>query len=190
MKMVKMSVMAAAIALSTSATQALDAPYSVDGGYTGTATLKVSGGCKASLTYANARYGEVYDAFDDYVGWGLVTASGQLVTLERDSSIISSIHDTVTGSGTAVYFEDMGSNETLAAIAAIAGCNIDSIVSNLSARDSYKTDVAKGTQTASLQYSFGGYTTWVLETKGSKQYLTGKKYTGKVTFKATRPLPI
>jgi hypothetical protein len=190
MNTVKTGLLVALIALSASAARALDAPYSVDGGYTGTATLKISGGCKASITYANARYGEVYDAYDDYVGWGLVTASGQLVTLERDSSIISNIYDTVTGSGTSVYFEDMGSNETAAAIAAIAGCGIDTIVSNLSSRDSYKTDAPKGTQSASLQYSFGGYTVQVIETKGDKQYITGKKYTGKVTFKATRLLPI
>lgn len=188
MKMVKMSMLAAIIAMSASAAQAFTPPYYVIGGYTGTATVVVSGGCKANEKYLNARYGSVYDTFDDYVGFGLVTADGQLVTIEQDYSDISHVYDTVTFDATYSYYEDMASDETTGAIETIADCNIDTMTANLNSRDNYKVNASKGVEAVSMQFSFGGYTTQTMETKGNKQLTKGAKYTGKVTFKATREL--
>lgn len=186
MKMLKIGIAAASLLLASAQTLAMPIPtYHVADGFTGTATIQSSGGCKSKVIYQNASLGTILDSGDVEIGFGLVSEAGNILSLENDGSLISSINDNVTGESTASIFEDMASSETIDTVATNSACSIDTMVANPNSKMVIKSKGA--TASISLKFNFSGYITDVSSVKGNKTIRTGKKYSGTVTFKYSSP---
>ncbi|HSC74741.1 MAG TPA: hypothetical protein VLB90_00725 [Pseudomonadales bacterium] len=189
MKMAKMGILAAAIAMSASVAQAVTPtpPYHVTNGYTGKATLQSAGGCKAKVVYENAQYGSVYDSLDSYIGWGMV-ADGEVVVIEEGYKKVSSFSDTVTKKDVDSYYENMASAETQSTIESLAGCSIGVLIFSTKSVETYTVDPAKSLDGYEALFPFNGITGMTTEVKGTKTYEKSLKFNGKVMFKGSRPL--
>jgi len=201
MKMVKMSVMAAAIALSTSAAQA----YYIDGAYVGTAAVSLSGACSfKKQTYTDAQFGSIYDENDgdSYVGWGLLTSENQLIAVYQQESYSYILYKWTASSwnGVGTYYEDYLSEPLVSIINSYAKdknnaeCDIENIFPNAKSRIVYKDDYDPGYAnykgSVSLKFAFDGFVdeTYAEDAKGYSY--KGGAFSGKVTFKGKTVPPI
>ena len=193
MKMLKIVIAAAALALASTQVMAFDPPYHINGAaYTGKATIQSSGGCSVKETFVDAQYGDIYDNVNAYVGWGMVSDNGQILVVENSYRKSYEFDDTATGNSVDVYYEDMTTEPTMEAIQSFAkpaGCTIENIVPGAKSNETYTVTVSKGLDQISLQYIFSGFTAFEPDlVKGTKTYKKTKTFSGKITFKGTRPL--
>lgn len=195
MNIVKISIAAASLLLVSAQAMALvfTPPYHNQGGWTGKGAVQSSGSCSVKETFVDAQYGSIYDDTNAYVGWGMVS-NGQILVLEQDSDQTYTYDDTATGDSGISYFEDMATQTTMDAIESFAkpaGCSILQMVSGAKSRETGTVKVSKGLDQYTLQYTFGGVTDYELPVvKGTKTYKKTKSFSGKITFKGTRPLVI
>ena len=190
MKMVKMSILAAAIVLSASAAQAATPPYHINASadyYVGKGIVQFAGGCKTKAVYENAQYGQVLDSTDAYVGWGMV-ANGEIVVLEENYHYFSGFADSVTLKTIDTYYENMASAETIAAVESAAGCDVGALISSASSKETYTVYPAKSLDGYVAQFPFTGFTayTTVKKDNNTKTYYKSQKIIGKITFKGSK----
>lgn len=188
MKMVKMSILAAAIALSASAAQAFVPPYYIDFPYVGKATIKSSGSCKIKQTYENAQWGYIYDDNSDEVGYGIISASGELLAVLSDYETISGAYDSATNKGNDVYFEDLDSSETVGKIQSLGSCDVYELISSAKTKGTYTYNGPKPAN-FSLVYPFNGISPTLNTTVGTKSTQKAQTFSGKITFKGSQLLP-
>ena len=193
MKMLKTVIAAASLVLISAQALAFTPPYHISGAaYTGKATIQSSGGCSVKETFVDAQYGDILDDTNTYVGWGMVSANGQILVVENDYSKSYYFYDSATNNSVTVYYEDMTTEHTVQAIQSFAkpaGCTIDTIVPGAKSNETYTVTTSKGLGQISLQYIFSGFTVFEpTVVKGTKSYEKTKTFSGKITFKGTRPL--
>jgi hypothetical protein len=187
MNMLKTGLLAALIALSASAAQAFTPPYHINSPATGKATIQSSGSCKIKQTYEGAQWGVVFDSTDAQVGYGIISASGELLAVLSDYETISSAYDTATGKGNDVYFEDLDSSETIATIESLAGCTVRELISSAKTKGTYTYDPSKNKNDFSLVYPFNGISPTLDTVKGTKSTYKAQTFSGKITFKGSYP---
>jgi hypothetical protein len=195
MKMLKTVIAAASLVLISAQALAFTPPYHISGAaYTGKATIQSSGGCSVKETFVDAQYGGILDDTNTYVGWGMVSANGQILVVENDYSKSYYFYDSATNNSVTVYYEDMTSQFTVEAIQSFAkpaGCTIRNIVPGAKSNETYTVTVSKGLDQISLQYIFSGFTEFApTVVKGTKSYDKTKNFSGKITFKGARPLAV
>lgn len=190
MNMVKTGLLAALIALSASAAQAFTPPYHIDNAAIGKATIQSSGSCKIKATYEGAKWGIVKDSTDADVGYGIISADGDLLAVLSDYETISGAYDTATSKGNDVYFEDLDSSETIAKIQSLGGCTVYELISSAKTKGTYTYDPSKNKNDFSLVYPFNGISPTLDTTVGTKSTYKAQTFSGKITFKGSYPLVI
>ena len=188
MNMVKTGLLAALIAFSASAAQAFTPPYHIDNAATGKATIQSSGSCKIKETYEGAQWGEVSDSTDAYVGFGIISATGELLAVLSDYETISGAYDTATGKGNDVYFEDLDSSATVGTIESLAGCTVYELISSAKTKGTYTYDPSKNKNDFSLVYPFNGISPTLTTVNGTKSTDKAQTFSGKITFKGSYPV--
>lgn len=193
MKMLKIIMAAASLVLASAQALAFTPPYHINGAaYVGKAAIQSSGGCSVKETFVDAQYGDIYDSTDAYVGWGMVSANGQILVVEEDYTKAYAFSDSATNNTVDSWYEDMASSDTIAAIESFAkpaGCSIARMVSGSKSRETKTVTISKGLDQYVLQYTFSGFTVFEPDlVKGTKTYKKTKNFSGKITFKGTRPL--
>jgi hypothetical protein len=193
MKILKIVIAAASLILASAQALAFTPPYHIDGApYTGKAIIQSSGGCSVKETFVDAQYGNIYDDTNAFVGWGMISANGQILVVENTYRKSYEFDDSATGNSVDVYYEDMTTEATVEAIESFAkpaGCTIENIVPGAKSTETYTKTVSKGLEQLSLQYIFSGFTVFEPDlVKGTKTYKKTKTFSGKITFKGTRPL--
>ena len=193
MKMLKIIIAAASLVLASAQALAFTPPYHINGAaYVGKAAIQSSGSCSVKETFVDAQYGNIYDDTNTLVGWGMISANGQILVVENSYNQSYNFTDSATGNYVNVYYEDMTTQFTVDAIQSFAkpaGCSIDNIVPGAKSNETYTVTVSKGLDQISLQYIFSGFTEFEPDlVKGTKTYKKTKTFSGKITFKGTRPL--
>jgi hypothetical protein len=187
MNMVKTGLLAALIAFSASAAQAFTPPYHIDFPATGKATIQSSGSCKIKQTYEGAQWGIVKDSTDADVGYGIISADGDLLAVLSDYETISGAYDTATNKGNDVYFEDLDSSETIAKIQSLGGCTVYELISSAKTKGTYTYNPPKA-DSFSLVYPFNGISPTLDTTVGTKSTYKAQTFSGKITFKGSYPV--
>ena len=189
MKMVKMIVMAAPIALSASAIQATALPtyHMVDDFAIGKATIQSSGSCKINQVYENARWGMVYDSMNQPISYGILSSGDELLALEERSVYISGVDDGATGKSHDENYENMGSSETVEKIQTLGSCVIRELIPSAKAKGTYTRDLSKSKTDFALVYPFKGISPPLYTTNGAKSINKAQTFSGKITFKGSYP---
>jgi hypothetical protein len=189
MKMVKMIVMAAPIALLAFAMQAtaLPAYHMVDDFAIGKATIQSSGSCKINQVYENARWGMVYDSMNQPISYGILSSGDELLALEESAKYISGVDDAATGKGNDVYYENLGSSETVAKIQSLGSCVIRELIPSAKTKGTFTRDPSKGKNDWALVYLFNGISPPLNTTNGTKSVYKAQPFSGKITFKGSYP---
>lgn len=178
--------LAAALAVSSAHAIGFVPPFHIDGPYTGKLVIQSSGSCKIKQTYENAQWGQVYDSNNANVGWGLITADGELLGVLSDFEDISGFSDKEKGVGQDVYFEDLDSEYTMKTLSELGSCTINELISGAKTRGVY--NYADNKNEFAMRYYFNGISPMVESTKGSRVINSPQLFSGKITFKGNGPL--
>lgn len=184
MNIVKKGFLTALIALFASVIQAAP-PYHINNAATGVATIQSSGSCQTKMTYQGAQWGVVYDSMNVNQGWGIITATGDLLALLSDYAYISGEENNVSDKSTAIYFEDLDSEATIGTIESLAGCTVDELISSAKSKGIYVTDESKLKDDFSLVYPFNGISPSLEIVNGAKTIDKAQTFSGKITFKGS-----
>ena len=192
MKILKLGIAAASLLLASAQALAFTPPFHIAlNPYTGTATIQSSGSCIVKRTFVGAQQGRIDDVNNNQVGYGIV-ADGDILALEVDYEQVYDFKDSKTENEIQSYYEDMASDETIAAIESFSkglGCSIKVMVSSIKSRETYTITPSKNLDQYTLQYPFSGITHYEpTVVKGTKTYKKTKNFSGKITFKGDRPL--
>ena len=192
MKIIQPLLAALTLAFVASTAQAAIPPYHVEEGYFGSVTFKASGSCGfRAVSYQNAWLGNVLDSTDAPIGWGIITASGDLLVLEEDYARIKYSENIDTGVGKDISYTDMVGIELVNFIEDHSGCSIWSIEPNTNSRANIKWDSFKQKDRMQLKANFSGFEQEVCKGTVGFQQCSADKFSGSVTFKGdwSTPLP-
>ena len=182
--------LAIAATVATTTAQAATPPYHVDEGYFGSVTISASGSCGfRPVTYQNAWLGAVLDSTDTPVGWGVITASGDLLVLEEGYARIKYSENTGIGVGKDISYTDMVGPELATFITDLSGCSIRSIVPNTNSRTTIKWDTFKGKDRVQVKANFSGFEDEVCQVRQTGTQCSADKFSGSVTFKGDWSTP-
>lgn len=194
MKLVKTTLIAAALTLGASASHAY---YFPDGSYVGKATIKGSGSCSTkSLVFKDAMMGNIHDENDGnaYVGWGIVSSSGELLAVyDNVYQQTAYKRDGTKKKSTWVGFEEYLSEPLVELIEGEADCSFTILAPDLaSSLITYDSDDLKEVWNVSLKYNFDGFVgSFCTEPKADGSYTCkGGKAGGSITFKGKWQDPI
>lgn len=190
MKTIQPLCAALTLAIAASASQAATPPYHVTEGYFGSVTIRGSGSCGfKAVTYKNAWLGSVLDSADSPVGWGVITASGELLVLEESYAPIKYSENVDTGVGKDISYTDMVGPELITFVTNHSGCSIWSIVPNTNSRTTIKWDTFKGKDRVQMNANFNGFEEEVCQTPLTGKQCHADKFSGSVTFKGDWSTP-
>lgn len=190
MKTIQPLFIALTLAIATGAAQAATPPYHVTEGYYGSVTIRASGSCQFSpVSYKNAWLGNVLDSADAPVGYGVITANGELLVLERDYAPVTYAENTETGVGKDISYTDMVGPELVAFVEGHSGCSIWSIVPNTNSRTSFRWDTMKGKDRVKVNANFSGFETEVCQNRQTGKQCAAHTFSGSVTFKGDWSTP-
>lgn len=165
-------------------------PYHVTEGYYGAVTIRASGSCGFKpVTYKNAWFGEVLDSTDASQGWGIITASGELLVLEEDYAPIRYSNNSATGLGKDISYTNMVGAELVAFVQDFSGCNIWSIVPNANSRATIKWDMFANKDRLHLRANFKGFESEVCSGPPSNQQCRADSFSGSIVFSGNRAMP-
>ncbi|HSC74743.1 MAG TPA: hypothetical protein VLB90_00735 [Pseudomonadales bacterium] len=165
-------------------------PYHVTEGYFGSATFRASGSCGFKpVTYKNAWLGSVLDSTDAPVGWGVITASGELLVLEASYARVKYSENVDIGVGKDISYTDMVGSELITFITNHSGCSIRSIVPDTNSRTAMKWDTFKGKDRVQMKANFNGFEEEVCQTPQTGKQCHADKFSGSVTFKGDWSTP-
>lgn len=182
--------LAIAATVATTTAQAATPPYHVDEGYFGSVTISASGSCGfRPVTYKNAWLGAVLDSTDTPVGWGVITASGELLVLEEDYAPIRYSNNSATGLGKDISYTNMVGAELVAFVQDFSGCNIWSIVPNANSRATIKWDMFANKDRLNLRANFKGFESEVCSGPPSNQQCRADSFSGSIVFSGNRAMP-
>lgn len=178
------------LAFAASATLAATPPYHVTEGYYGSVTIKAGGSCQFSpVIYKNAWLGNILDSADSPVGYGFITANGELLVLEQDYAPVSYVENTETGVGKDISYTNMVGPELATFVEDHSGCSIWSIVPNTNSRLSIKWDTMKGKDRVKVNANFNGFEKEVCQNRQTGKQCAAHKFSGSVTFKGDWSTP-
>jgi len=173
-----------ALAGAVGLTHAAPPIYHVTEGYYGSVTFKASGSCGFKpVTYKNAWLGSVLDSTDTPVGWGIITASGDLLVLETDFAPVKYVENSETGVGKDVSYTNMVGPLLSALVMGQSGCSIWSIEPNTNSRTTIKWDIYKGKDRVQMNANFSGFEEKTCQPTRAGQECSAGKFTGSVIFK-------
>lgn len=132
-----------------------DAPqYYVDGAISGTATIKAEGSCSMDeQIFPGAHFGNVFNSGDEALGWGVISADGQLLAI-IDALAVGGIWRASSGDefSASGYMGAVVDKEFLAAQ---TGCSVDSVIPATKSKFHY---AAGGSQESlAMKGVFAGY---------------------------------
>jgi hypothetical protein len=178
------------LVFAVSTVQAATPPYHVAQGYYGSVTVRASGSCQFSpVSYKNAWLGNILDSTDTPVGYGFITANGELLFLEQDYAPVSYVENTDTGVGKDISYTNMVGPELFNFVQAQSGCSIWSIVPNTNSRLSIKWDTMRGKDHAQANANFSGFETEVCQVRQTGKQCVAHRFSGSVTFKGDWSTP-
>lgn len=191
MKIIQPLFAALALIITASTAQAVvTPPYHVAKGYFGSVTFRASGSCGfRTVSYRNAWLGDVLDSTDAPIGWGIITASGELLVLEEDYAPIKYSENVDSGVGKDISYTDMVGTELINFITDHAGCSIRSIEPNTNSRATAKWDSFKQRDHMQLKANFSGFEEGVCQGAVGYQQCRADKFSGSITFKGDWSTP-
>lgn len=158
-------------------------PYHVEEGFFGKVTASANGSCGFKpVTYKNAWMGTVLDSTDAVIGWGIITASGELLFIEESYSRIRYSENIETGIGSDFSFSDLVGPELKDLITAQSKCLIGSIAPDTSSRTKIRWDKIKGLDKVSMNARFSGYEKEVCQYRETGKQCRAGKFSGSVKF--------
>lgn len=194
MKFVNTTLIAAALALSASASQAY---YFPDGSYVGKATIKGSGACNTkTLVFKDAALGSIYDENNGnvYVGWGIVSSEGDLLAVyDNEYELTDYKWDGTKKKSNWVGYEGYLSGPFVALIESEGDCSFELGGSDYgSSQTTYRGDELKEVWDVNMKFGFDGLieSTCTPPADDGSQTCKGGKAGGSVTFKGKWVDPI
>lgn len=158
--------------------------YHVKEGYFGRITIKASGSCGFEpFRLENVWFGVVHDESDTPLGWGLLTASGQLLFWEEDYAKISLKENTDIGTGKDTSYSNLVGQELFDLVTARSGCNIEVLEPDTGSRTVMKWDAMRGRDTVELKALFGGFDASVCQPLTNGQRCSAGAFRGMVQFR-------
>ncbi|MCC7516031.1 MAG: hypothetical protein IT470_01690 [Pseudomonadales bacterium] len=177
-------------ALTAAVAHADTPPYHVNDGYYGKTTISASGACGfKALVYQNTWFGEVFDSTDTSIGFGIITANGQLLTTEENFAPIQYRNNDDIGVGKEVAYTDMVGTVLVALIEGQSGCAIRTIVPNTGSRSTIHWDAMRALDKIQLRAKFNGFDEEVCLGPPSDQSCKAKKFSGAIMFSGNRATP-
>lgn len=184
------------LAITASTAQAFTPPYHVDnegedmGGYFGSVTIRASGSCGfRTVSYRNAWFGNLFDSLDEPVGYGIITASGELLVLEEDYARMRYSENIDIGVSKETAYTSMVGPELVSLVMGYSGCSIESIVPNTNSRSTSKWDAYKGKDHLQLKANFSGFEEEVCQGADGFQQCRADKFSGSIIFKGDWSTP-
>lgn len=166
-------------------------PYHVDeGGYFGSVKIIADGSCGfRTVSYKNAWFGELFDSLEAPMGYGIITASGELLVLEEDYAPTKYSENIDTGTGKDISYTSMAGPELVSLLMGYSGCDIRSIEPNTNSRATIKWDIFKGKDHLQLKANFSGFEEEVCEGAPGFQQCRADKFSGSVIFQGDWSTP-
>lgn len=148
----------------------------------GTASIEVTGACAIAPTTSKAYLANVHDDERNLLGWGIVTASGQLIALRQDRFETRYQQDYASGEQRAVEYIDM-TGKALENVLAFAsgGCTVARLQPGIDSRVSYSWNGGHGR--ANLKATFAGFEGSRCNELGDSRRCKAQKFSGSITFR-------
>ena len=164
--------------------------YHVKEGYFGKLNVGASGSCRfETFTVDNVWYGVVYNETNVEQGWGIITASGQLLFWEADYASISFKDNTDTGVGKDVSYSNLVGQELFDLITARSGCSIEVLEPDTTGRTVMKWDAMQHKDTVNMQARFRGFDASVCQVLTNGKTCSAGSFKGSVRFRGDWSVP-
>lgn len=163
--------------------------FYVDNGYTGTAVFRASGGCKSQVVYKDAMFGTVYNELDNKLGLGLVSPDGDLLAMMADGLKVSGFQDSSGMKYSSTYYVNFSSISMRSTFEKNGACTVFAAYPDPGSRLVYATNINKGSDKATLKFTFSGYEAPVVTDKDGDSITRTPAFNGSITFKGSHPVP-
>ncbi|HSC76408.1 MAG TPA: hypothetical protein VLB90_09265 [Pseudomonadales bacterium] len=185
MNKVKMMTLAFTVSLLASGAEAVGVYHTVNG-YIGKAVFQATGACKSRVVYENAQFGTVYNSSDVNIGTGLLSADGQLLSLQAKALKVSYFQASSGMKYSDTYVIDFLSSSTRSLFESNGGCTIEEAFSNTVSKLVYAADSNKNKNKVTMKYSFIGFVPMEVVVKGGDNYGNSKAFTGSISFSGSK----
>jgi hypothetical protein len=190
MKIIQPLFIAFALAIAAGAARATAPVYHVKEGYFGKVTVNVSGSCGFKpVTYKNAWMGTLLDSTEAEIGWGIITASGELLFMEENFSRKRYSENIETGIGADISYSNVVGPELTSFITTHSGCVISTIAPDIGSSTKIQWDKKTGLDRVKMNARFSGYEEEVCQVRTTGKQCHAGKFTGSVTFKGNWSTP-
>lgn len=150
----------------------------------GTVSFAVSGACAIPVTTTKAYLANVHDDEQNLLGWGIVTAAGQLLALKQNEVEIRYHHDYTSGEKRAAEYIDFV-GEPLETFLTVNGvrCDIARLEPDVDSKVAYVWSDAHGR--VNLKAGFGGYEKGRCNDFGDRESCKARKINGTIGFRGS-----